>query len=205
MFGIEPKKILILLAVVAAILAWRDWSGRDIVHDPGILVPETPSQIEPSGASPFILNGYQLTPRALLVIRARVLSRKDYRFGNEADLSPVDLALGWQVMSDQAVLDQIEITQGSRWYYTRYQLPAPIADREIMEHSGNMHMIPAATIVTRKLKSVRVGDIVRLQGLLVDADHESGWQWRTSRSRTDTGAGSCEILYLQDIQIEKRP
>ena len=205
MFGIEPKKFLILLLVVAAILAWRDWNSRDIVHDPGILVAESPNQIETPEMPVIAVKGYQLTPRAMLQIRARVLSRKNYRFGSEADLSPVDLALGWQVMSDQAVLDQIEVTQGSRWYYTRYQLPAPISDQAIIEHSGNMHMIPAATIVSRKLKSVRIGDIVRLQGLLVDADHDSGWHWRTSRSRTDTGAGSCEIIYLQDIQIEERP
>jgi hypothetical protein len=45
---------------------------------------------------------------------------------------------------------------------------------------------------------------LRLQGLLVDVDHPSGWRWRTSLSRDDTGGGSCEIVYLQEIEIETR-
>jgi len=51
---------------------------------------------------------------------------------------------------------------------------------------------------------VRVGDIVRLRGKLVDIDHPSGWHWRSSLRRDDTGGGSCEIVYLEDIEIEAR-
>jgi hypothetical protein len=65
-----------------------------------------------------------------------------------------------------------------------------------------MHMIPAQDWIWKKLKGVRVGDIVRLQGKLVDIDHPSGWHWRTSLRRDDTGGGSCEIMYLEDIEIE---
>ena len=107
-------------------------------------------------------------------------------------------------MSDQAVLDRINIRQGSRWYYTRYELPAPIPDQAIIQNSGNMHMIPADDRVRKKLKKVRRGDIVQLHGQLVDIDGDSGWRWRTSMARTDTGGGSCEIVYLQDIWIEER-
>jgi hypothetical protein len=38
----------------------------------------------------------------------------------------------------------------------------------------------------------------------VDIDHPSGWHWRTSLSRKDTGGGSCEIVYLEDFEIEAR-
>jgi hypothetical protein len=171
---------------------------------PGVLVSEVPTQVNVRGLASVALDDYELTPRAEFEIRARVLSRKDYSWGTEADLSPVDLALGWGVMSDQAVLDRIEISQGSRWYYTRYELPAPISDMEIIQNSGNMHMIPAQNRIRKKLKDVRVGDIVRLRGRLVDIDHPSGWHWRTSLSRDDTGGGSCEIVYLEEIEIKAR-
>ena len=46
---------------------------------------------------------------------------------------------------------------------------------------------------------LREGDVIVLQGYLVDVDHESGWMWRTSMSRTDTGAGACEIVYVESI------
>lgn len=198
------KRALFLILAVAAIFAWRDWRQREILHAPGVLVPELPAQVAPAGAQPLEIEGYRLTPRAGFDIRARVLAREDYYWGTESDLSPVDLALGWGLMSDQAVLDRIEISQSSRWYFTRYQLPAPIPDREIIRHSGNMHMIPADAYVRSQLKKIRTGDIVHARGLLVDIDHPSGFRWRTSLSRDDTGGGSCEIFYLEQIRIEER-
>jgi hypothetical protein len=202
MFVGNEKKILLVTLVLLAAMAYRDWSVREIVYPPGILVTELPRQNDLLDANPVSLGEYELTPRAEFEIRARVLSRKNYSWGSEADLSPVDLALGWGLMSDQAIIDLIEISQGSRWYYTRYELPAPIADEEIIRSSGNMHMVPAQSKISKQLKNVRVGDIVRLSGILVDIDHPSGWHWRTSIRRDDTGNGSCEIVYLEEIEIE---
>lgn len=204
MFGIDTKKILVASLVLLAGLALRDWTMREIVHPPGVLIPERPLQRAPGNKAIIHMDSYRLKPRAEFQIRARVLSREDYSWGNESDLSPVDLALGWGVMSDQAVLDRINIRQGSRWYYTRYELPAPIPDQAIIQNSGNMHMIPADSRIRKKLKKIRQGDIVQLRGQLVDIDGESGWRWRTSLSRDDTGGGSCEIVYLQDLVIEEQ-
>jgi len=165
-------------------------------------VAELPRQRAMEGGDPIILDEYRLTQRAEFDIRARVLSRENYRWGSESDLSPIDLALGWGVMSDQAVLDRITITQGSRWYFTRYDLPAPISDQAIINNSSNMHMVPANRWVLKKLKEIRHGDVVRLKGFLVDIDSDSGFRWRTSLSRDDTGNGSCELFYVEDIYIE---
>jgi len=203
MFGIERKKILVVALVLLTGMALRDWSMREIEHPPGVLVPERPAQRDLGSSAIINIDSYRITPRAEFQIRARVLSREDYNWGNEADLSPVDLALGWGVMSDQAVLDRIAIRQSGRWYYTRYEYPAPIPDQAIIQNSGNMHMIPADDWVRKKLKKVRRGDLVQLRGQLVDIDTDSGWRWRTSLSRNDTGGGSCEIVYLQDIAIEE--
>jgi hypothetical protein len=202
--AITPKKILIVVMVLLVGMAYRDWSSREIEYPPGVLVSELPKQTDVQGLGAVTLGDYELTARAEFKIRARVLSRENYSWGTEADLSPVDLALGWGVMSDQAVIDRIEISQRSRWYYTRYKLPAPISDREIIQNSGNMHMVPAQNRVKKRLKDVRVGDIVQLRGRLVDVDHPSGWHWRTSLRRDDTGGGSCEIMYLEEIEIEAR-
>ena len=198
------KRALYLLLLLAAVFAWRDWSQREIVHPPGILVPETPRQEPPGRAKPIRLEDYLLTPRASFELRARVLSREDYRWDAGADLAPVDLALGWGSMSDQAVLDRIEISQGARWYYTRYEHPAPLADRDIIRQSGNMHLVPASPAILARLREIRRGDVVWLRGYLVDADHESGFRWRTSLSREDTGDGACELFYVERIMIEPR-
>jgi len=198
------KKTLYFLLVLAAVLAWRDWAQREIVHPPGILVREAPKQYAIDDPGPIMLDGYRLSRRAGFEIRARVLSRENYHWGSESDLSPMDLALGWGAMSDQQNLDRIAISQSGRWYYTRYEYPAPLADGEIITHSGNVHMVPSSGRVRKQLKKVRKGDVVQLKGYLVDVDHESGFYWRTSLRRDDTGGGSCEILYVVAAEIEGR-
>ena len=148
------------------------------------------------------LGEFRLTHRATFDLRARVLSIQAYRWGGQAELSPFDFALGWGVMSDQSVLDRITISQSGRWYYTRYALPAPIGDGQIITNSSNMHMIPANDWVRKKLSQVRKGNILQIKGYLVDVDADSGFIWRTSLRRDDTGNGSCEIFYVESLFIE---
>lgn len=195
------KYIFILSVLVLAYLIIQDRGMQPIVHSPGILVQEKPVQVdlEPSG---FMLDDFQVTRKARFEIRARVLSTEPYYMRKEGDLSPIDLALGWGVMSDQAVLDQIDISQSSRWYRTRYDLPPPVPEQQIISSSSNMHMIPARKDIARSLKKLRQGDIITLRGYLVDVDDDSGWYWRTSMSRTDTGSGACEIVYVESLLVE---
>jgi hypothetical protein len=198
------RKVLYISLALLAVLAWRDWSRREIVHEPGVLVTEAPRQRTVQGGDPIMLDEYRLTRRAKFDLRARVLSREDYRWESESDLAPIDLALGWGAMSDQAVLDRITITQGSRWYFTRYKLPPPISEQAIVNNSSNMHMVPSNRWVLKKLKEVRRGDVVQLKGFLVDISSDSGFKWRTSLRRDDTGNGSCELFYVEEIHIEER-
>ena len=195
------RKLFILSAVAFAYLLARQWEERPIAHAPGVLVPETPAQTDLQ-TSTFMMDGYQLTRRAEFEIHARVLSTQKYYLGHESDLSPLDLALGWGVMSDQAVLDRIKIFQSSRWYRARWDVPAPLSEQQFIANSSNMHMIPAQKGVARTLKKLRSGDLVTVNGYLVDVDHDSGWRWRTSMSRTDTGSGACEIVYVESLIVD---
>jgi hypothetical protein len=196
------KKWFFAALILLTLVGMRDWNRRAIEHEPGILVAETPVQVDLPAGEIFSYKAFQLTKRAVFNIRARVLSTEDYYWGADAELSPIDLALGWGVMSDQAVLDRIDISQGSRWYHTRYQAPAPVSDHAIINHSGNMHIIPANKLVSAQLKKLRRGHVILASGLLVDIDHENGFRWRTSLRRSDTGGGSCEIFYLERLIIE---
>ena len=193
--------IFILSLIVLGYLVIRDWDSGPIEHPPGVLVAERPVQADLQ-LSTFMLGDYQLTRKASFEIRARVLSKEPYYLGRTADLAPIDLALGWGVMSDSAVLSQIEISQSARWYRTRYDLPPPIADKQIIFNSSNMHMIPARKALERSLKKLREGDIVLIKGYLVDVDHDSGWYWHSSMSRLDTGDGACELVYVESLSVE---
>ncbi|NNF04719.1 MAG: hypothetical protein HKN17_09645 [Rhodothermales bacterium] len=141
---------------------------------------------------------YLIEPVARFEVEARVLGTERYRQGREADLSPMDLALGWGPMSDQSVLDKIRITQFRRFYYWQTD-SMPIPRRDIVRHSSNMHLIPANDEVRKHLLRVRDGEIVRFSGYLVNLRAPDGWRWSTSTSRTDTGNGACELIWVEQL------
>ena len=103
-------------------------------------------------------------------------------------------------MSDESVLAQIEISQSGRWYrWFARQLPIP--RRQIERHSANMHMIPGDKSVADLLADVQVGQILRLRGYLVEARAGDGWRWRSSLTRNDTGARSCELVFVERVGV----
>lgn len=157
---------------------------------------------EATSQAAFEFRGYQVKPRATFAVRARVLSREDYYVGKEAELSPLDLALGWKRMADPAVYEALNITQGGRWYRYTWRDQPPIPLQEIIESSANMHMIAATPVVERALKKARAGAYIRITGRLVEVTHPSGWRWTSSLTRSDSGANSCELVFVESVQVE---
>ena len=142
--------------------------------------------------------GYQITPLEKFDFEARVLRSEHYSMDRESQLAPVDLALGWGPMADPAVLSKVNITQSNRFYYWRVE-EWPIPRREIEIHSANMHMVPANAEVERTLRSVKSGQSVRFSGYLIEARAADGWRWKSSLTREDTGAGACELVWVEKI------
>ncbi len=146
----------------------------------------------------FSYPDYTFTNPEPFDLEARVLSVKDYRSGRESELSPRDLALGWDRMMEDAIAEQIDVSQSGRWYRWRVD-SFPIPRKEISSSSANMHMVPANEAVAQQLKDVDEDDRIRIVGQLVDISASDGWRWRSSRSRTDTGNGACELVLLEQI------
>ena len=192
------KKIIILIALL---IAWRHFYY--IPDAPklgaGVFAGGLPSQ-ESISIKPFSLKGYTLTPRANFNVIAKVISAERYYFDYEAKVSPVDFALGWGPMSDESILEQINVWQEDRWYKWKSN-NMPISKEEIILNSSNMHMIPENESIAEDLKRIRNGDLVSISGMLVDVKSGSSWKWKTSTSRSDTGKGACEIVYVKSIEI----
>ena len=174
-------------------------SGRPIDRPAGVLVDRDPIQ-RPTDAAPFTYGEFEITPRAEYDIEARVLSVEPYRIDGGAKLSPLDFAVGWGPMSDTAVLDHFRITQGAR-FFTIYPDETAIDIRTALLGSANMHLIPSTGRVRDQLEDVRPGNVVRLRGYLVSVAGPNGYTWRTSLTRTDTGAGACELFYVESVEM----
>ncbi|MEJ0086300.1 MAG: hypothetical protein WDO72_11485 [Pseudomonadota bacterium] len=188
-----------LVAALALLAFWRLYSTRDIHHPPGVLAAADPVQ-RIIDAAPVIERGeFRLRPRAEFDATVRVLRREDYSIGAMAALVPTDFAVGWGRMSDSAVLERIEVSQGNRFYFWRTQ-DWPIGRAEIESHSANWHLIPGNEAVRGVLGSLRAGNVVSLRGRLVDIEGREGGM-STSLSRSDTGAGACEILLASYARV----
>jgi hypothetical protein len=188
------------LTVVGLWHGWRQWELRAIHPPDGQIAPLNPVQSDIDASDSVPHGRWQLTRRARYDITARILSREDYRFDMLADLVPEDLALGWGPMSDNQVLKHFDISQSARFYSWRPRGPLPIARDEVIEHSANTHVIPASEIVRAQLKGLRVGQVIHLRGTLIDAVRDDGAYVRTSLTRSDSGAGACEVMLVDSVE-----
>jgi len=181
---------------------WQLYSdGDQVILGPGVMAGEEPYQASISSPANHRIDDYTIAEFAEFRIKAKVLSRENYYLGREADLSPVDLTLGWGNMSDESILDNIEISQSGRFYQWRVE-SFPIPRGEIESSSANMHLIPANEIVASAIKQIRKGDIIELSGSLVNVTAASdGWRWQSSQTRYDTGNGACELIWVDSVEV----
>lgn len=167
-------------------------------------VKSAPKQKNLSGLSskPFSIGHVKLL--AEYDVTARVLGKKYYNDGKQASIAPLDLALGWQQMAEPAVYNRLNITNSNRWYNYRWSGAPPLVPSAIVKMSANTHIIPANAQVKKALKGVRKGDIVTLKGYLVHYREDVGnrwWEWKSSLTRSDSGDGACELMYVEHVLI----
>jgi hypothetical protein len=191
-----------LLVLLIAFGAYQHWHARPVsTHTtPGIEIAEDPVQADVDAVPDLHKGEYRIQPLARFDIKARVLGAEHYHMDREADLAPVDLAMGWGAMSDPEILSRISIRQSGRFYYWHVD-EFPIPREEIETHSANMHMIPADDHIADQLSSIRPGEIVKLHGYLVEAAADDGWHWRSSLTRNDTGGGACELIWVESVEV----
>ena len=191
------------MAAVALFAVWQIVSSRPIHRDPGEIAADDPLQSDLEAPQTVTRGDFQVVAQAQFSAEVRVLGRERYRLGALADVSPLDIAVGWGPMSDSAVLADIDIWQSGRFYFWHYDDEPPIPTQEIESHSANWHLVPANDVVRRKLSRLRVGDVVKLDGMLVNLDNPELGTMATSLSRDDTGAGACEIIYVEKATIRR--
>lgn len=184
-------KYLIIFAIGFAL--WNYW----LKPDKGI--SDAADYQTTAGIHQF--NGYSMTNLQPYTGEFRVLSKENYNFGRESEISPVDFALGWDKMADPEVYKQLSIRQSNRWYHWRYENAPPIPVREIEMQSANTHLIPASKLIAKQLKAIDQDDLIYLKGQLVEVKSSDGWTWRSSLSREDTGGGACELMLVEEVRV----
>ena len=193
------KKLVFFLAIICYWFIFQRTGS--VEYGPGVLAPDIPIQEKIVLRTDFPFKDYTITPLAKFYIKAKTLSVKTYRSGRESELSPMDLALGWGRMSDESILEFIDISQSGRWYKWHVN-EFPIPRREIETNSANIHLIPANKEIESKIKRVRRGDVVEFSGSLVRVDANDGWRWVSSLTRNDVGGHACELVFVENFSIK---
>ncbi len=167
-------------------------------HDLG-----APRQTAINRGTPWSYKQAQITPLADYEVDARVLATERYRFDHGATFAPLDFALGWGEMSDFSYRDKLNISQSGRFYWYSWGSEGPPLPKDIIiRSSSNHHLIPADDGILELLAEVKPGDVVHLKGKLVRIDESNGGHWISSLSRTDSGGGACELLWVEEVVLD---
>jgi len=167
----------------------------------GPLAPEAPAQAPLEVEMSWEWKGHRISAVAGFGVEAVVLSRKHYGEGDLGTLVPWDLALAWGQMSDPSWIRHLRVRQEARFYHWHFPPGTELTQEAVETQSANMHFLPGTPEVAREMERVRNGDLVRFSGFLVDIEEPNGAIWKSSRVRTDTGSGACEIILIETFEV----
>ncbi len=142
-------------------------------------------------------------------VDALVVSAKKYNgLGIQDLICPKDLAFAWGSVAELNKEIDFHWSQSRRFCNWHIDSADEIAKfggvDNIIPQASNNHIFPADIAVKDKLKKVKKGDHIRLQGYLVDingaTDDGRTFYWYSSTTRNDDGDGACELIYTTDIE-----
>ncbi len=205
------KKFFYILLVVA--LAAAFYLGNPPPKHKAAAGLSDPTQIPATGEVNLKVDEYDVNIKfkASYKIKALAVSTKNYPGTGLGDrLAPKDVALAWGTIAENNDKVDFHWSQDGRWYRWYVSDSATLStvgsESEVNKHSSNNHLIAADADVKGEIKKIRKGDIVEITGYLVSltGTNPEGERidWNSSLSRTDTGAGACELIYVTGVTRE---
>lgn len=220
---IEALLLTVLATVVIALVMGRGDQGLSLIMaDTGLSASQStkvvfgvntesdPVQRETGFfemALPLDAGTATVSGNASYSISAKVEGIKAY---NDASSSavPYDLLLTWGKLADSDVDSKLTWKQENRQGMVYGNLggsTSPGIDKNyVINHMSNNHVIPANERIRAALQTVRPGDLVKIDGRLVDVQIRSGNRrisLQTSKSRSDQGDGACEVILVEHLKV----
>lgn len=114
-------------------------------------------------------------------------------------LNMMDVCVVWGNNTQGAELDKIDFWNGI------FTCNVKTRDREAwesfdMNQLSNNHLISDDEYIRDRVRDVKIGDQIRVRGVLASYDSPGGRRG-TSTTRTDTGDGACETIFVDDFDI----
>lgn len=133
----------------------------------------------------------------------RILGSKEYTDDAQAQFSPIDYAVTRGVFKEPEIARQISINQYDRYLNWKMAKP-PIPPKLATQLVSNMHIIPANPEIAKKIKQVKRGDLVQIEGDLVQINAKD-LVWKSALDWNGIGDGACKLIRVDSIKwIEKQ-
>lgn len=204
---------VLALALIAAGVFGVMFSGVKGM-DVADIAPELGQAPQQSGTqrAPFTFDymdvTYDVQPVAAYELWGLVVSHNDINslsdaYHDKTSVDTKDLCVIWgpNVATDD--FKRVAFESGSWTCYFRYPNGVQFTGRAL----SNNHVVTDRKVVRDLIDKVRPGDQVYFKGMLVNYHDRrrpaSAWR-RTSVTRTDTGNGACEVVFVEDMAILRR-
>jgi hypothetical protein len=210
-----------MLMTGGLLLAVASWWMKDELPDPRKLqLGELDEPVQTRVRKPPIdtnVNGvdYRIQPRYAYELNAVVVSLHhsdtwwDYAHKAWGDhVNVMDLCVAWGDSVRSGAYRDVSFSNNQwecNWSYS--------SERAHKQFSGaqasNNHIVTDDPALAKSLRNIRVGDQVRLRGYLVDytifKDGRPLGTRVSSETRTDSGPGACEVLYIDGFENVASP
>lgn len=200
----------ILIAVSFLWLLVSFWNRNDLPRDIEF-VPEIADEPQQTAThqGPFavIVNEveYQIEPEYAYDLTGMIVSYRHHE-GNSRmhlqandHLNMLDVCVVWGE-NTSSQLHKIDFWNGifTCNVFTRDQQAWDSFD---MNQLSNNHLISDDEFIRGRVKKVQIGDQIRVRGYLASYSSAGGGKRGTSTTRTDTGDGACETVYVEHFRI----
>lgn len=167
-------------------------------------------QQEVTRARPFeaLFNGvdYKVEPEYEYDLSGMVVSFRHHdgnsrmHFRANDHLNMMDVCVVWGDTATSKLLHKIKFWNGifTCNFQTRNQ---EAWDAFSVEQISNNHLISDDPYIRDQVKDIRIGDQIRVRGYLASYSNDAGGKRGTSTTRTDTGDGACETVFVEQFDI----
>lgn len=160
---------------------------------------EAPFEVEQGGVR------YRVEPLHRYRLQGLVVSRRahdgDYMLHRRWNdhLNVADVCVVW---GDNATADLSAFEFWSGQFTCFFRTGDEAAWRAFRpDQLSNNHLLSDDDYLRERIAGVRVGDQIRLDGYLARYGNDTGFERGTSTTRTDTGNGACETIYVSSFEV----
>lgn len=134
------------------------------------------------------------------------------KFYNKDNVFPVDLCLIWGENVESKVYQDksLQFSQDTRFCRYYYSGNLTFNNHEI----SNNHIVVDNDRLEKQFQNLNAGDQIQIKGKLVnikataikelESYNPTYFEWNTSTTRDDTGAGACETIYVEQLNIVQK-